>query len=148
MSKTRLIITSVVIEGRTHADVAREYGVSPSWVSRIITRYRTEGEAAFHPKSRRPNTSPRQTAPSTRDIIIELRRTLNHQGLDAGPATIAWHLTHHHQITISRATIYRILTSAGLITREPNRTYQPTGAKRGGPSRPYGPRKKTPPNKQ
>ncbi len=34
------------------------------------------------------------------------------------------------------------------LTLNPDRTYQPTGAKRGGPSRPYGPRKKTPPNKQ
>ena len=39
MSKARLIITAVVLEGRSQADVARTYGVSQAWVSRLLTRY-------------------------------------------------------------------------------------------------------------
>jgi hypothetical protein len=70
-------------------------------------------------------------------LIIELRRTLNHRGLDGGPATIVWHPAHHYRITISRAT-----------GGDPDRTYQATGAKKFGPSRPYGPRKKTPTNNE
>src|SRR5262249_7931245 len=42
-------------------------------------------------------------------------------GLDAGPHTIAWHLRHHHQLTVSAATISRYLTRAGLVTPEPNK---------------------------
>ena len=54
MSKARLVITAVILEGRTQAEVARTYSVSPGWVSKLIARYRAEGEAAFEPRSRRP----------------------------------------------------------------------------------------------
>ncbi|MCM3887600.1 hypothetical protein [Frankia sp. R82] len=39
--------------------------------------------------------------------------------MDAGADTIGWHLTHHHQRTVSRATIHRILTRAGTVTPTP-----------------------------
>ena len=58
MSKARLIITAVIVEGRSQAEVARDYGVSKGWVSKLVARYRAEGEAAFEPRSRRPFTSP------------------------------------------------------------------------------------------
>ena len=56
MSKARLVITAVVLEGRTQGETARAYGVSQSWVSRLVARYRAEGEAAFEPRSRRPRS--------------------------------------------------------------------------------------------
>ena len=43
MTKARLIITAVVIEGRTQAEVADGYGVSRGWVSKLVARYRAEG---------------------------------------------------------------------------------------------------------
>ena len=58
MSKARLVITAVIVEHRQQAEVARSYGVSESWVSKLLARYRAEGEAAFEPRSRRPKTSP------------------------------------------------------------------------------------------
>jgi transposase InsO family protein len=121
MSKARLIITAVVLEGRTQAEVARTYGVSKSWVSKLITRYKTEGEAAFEPRSRRPKNSPQATPTSTIELIITLRKQLTATGLDAGPDTIAWHLQHHHQIKTSAATISRHLTKAGLIQPQPKK---------------------------
>jgi transposase len=61
MSKARLVITAVVAEGRSQGEVARAYGVSQGWVSRLVARYRAEGETAFEPRSRRPRNSPRAT---------------------------------------------------------------------------------------
>ncbi|HUG07288.1 MAG TPA: helix-turn-helix domain-containing protein, partial [Acidimicrobiia bacterium] len=61
MSKARLIIAAVIVEGRSQAEVARTYGVSKGWVSKLVARYRAEGEAAFEPRSRRPGRSPNQT---------------------------------------------------------------------------------------
>lgn len=119
MSKARLIITAVVLEGRSQAQVARDYRVSQAWVSRLVARYRTEGDKAFEPRSRRPLTRPDATSDSTVELVIELREQLTTAGLDAGADTIAWHLEHHHHITVSRATIYRIVQRAGLITPEP-----------------------------
>ena len=64
-------------------------------MSKLVARYRAEGEAAFEPRSRRPKTSPTAIAVSTVEVIVELRRQLSGQGLDAGADTIAWHLAHH-----------------------------------------------------
>ncbi len=44
---------AVILEGRTHAEVARDYEVSESTVSRWLERYRTDGDDAFEPRSRR-----------------------------------------------------------------------------------------------
>ena len=121
MSKARLVITAVVVEGRSQSEVARAYGVSQGWISRLVTRYRAEGEAAFEPRSRRPHTSPARLGQSTIDLIVELRQTLAGKGLDNGPHTIAWHLRHHHGLTVSVNSIHRHLRAAGLITATPQK---------------------------
>jgi transposase InsO family protein len=121
MSKARLVITAVIVEGRSQGEAARAYGVSQGWVSRLVARYRAEGEAAFEPRSRRPKTSPTATSASTVELIVRLRKRLSAQGLDAGPDTIAWHLRQHHQLAVSRATISRYLTAHGLVTPQPKK---------------------------
>jgi len=121
VSKARLVITAVVVEGRGVRETARRYKVSPGWVSRLIARYRAEGEAAFGPRSRRPHSQPTAIPAATADLIIELRRNLTRQGLDAGAHTIAWHLIQQHQQTVSAATIWRTLQRAGLILPEPKK---------------------------
>ena len=121
MSKARLIIMSVVVEGRSQADTARLYDVSPSWVSKLIARYQLEGDAAFTPHSRRPISSPQAIPASTVDLIIELRSSLANKGLDNGAHTISWHLQHHHNVSASPATIWRTLKKAGLVTAQPKK---------------------------
>jgi transposase len=88
MSKARLIITAVVVEGRSQSEVARDYDVSRYWVHQLVRRYRAEGEAAYQPRSRRPHTSPRAVSPQIEDQIVRLRKELSRQGLDAGADTI------------------------------------------------------------
>ena len=121
MSKARLVITAVVVEGRSQSEVADSYGVSQGWISRLVTRYRLEGEAAFEPRTRRPHTSPGRLPDSTVELILALRTELAGKGLDHGPHTIAWHLTHHHGITVAVSTVHRHLTAAGLITPTPQK---------------------------
>jgi transposase InsO family protein len=120
VSKRRLVITAV-LNGQSQSEVARAYGVSQGWISRLMARYRAEGEAAFEPRSRRPNRSPQATLPATIELIVRLRKELVEQGLDAGPETLGWHLAHHHQLQVSRATISRVLTRHGLVTPEPKK---------------------------
>jgi transposase InsO family protein len=119
MSKARLVITAVITEGRSQGEVARAYGVSQGWVSRLVARYRAEGEAAFEPRSRRPKTSPAALSPDVVELIVGLRKELAGQGLDAGPQTIAWHLRHRHRLRVSPATISRYLARHGLVVPEP-----------------------------
>ena len=92
MSKAQLVITAVLIEGRSKSDVARDYGLSRYWVHQLVKRYETEGAAAFTPHSRRPHTNPHAVAPDVEERIIRLRKTLAKAGYDAGAATIAEHL--------------------------------------------------------
>lgn len=121
MSKARLVITAVIVEGRSQSEVSREYGVSQGWISRLVARYHREGEAAFAPRSRRPHSSPTRLPQSTIDLIVALRGQLLDQGLDHGPHTIAWHLHHHHALAVSVASIHRHLRAAGLITPTPQK---------------------------
>jgi transposase InsO family protein len=121
VSKARLVITAVTIEKPTVAEVVAAYSVSRSWVYELLARYQDEGEAAFEPRSRAPKTSPTATPPETIELVLRLRKELLEAGHDAGPDTLAWHLTHRHAITVSRATIHRILTRHGAITPEPKK---------------------------
>jgi len=120
-SKARLVITAITLEHRTVAEVVADYGVSKSWVYELLARYRAEGDAAFEPRSRRPRTSPNATPAATIELILQLRKDLAYRGLDAGPDTIGWHLTHRHQVTVSRATIHRILARSGAVLADPKK---------------------------
>jgi transposase InsO family protein len=119
VSKARLVITAVVVEGRRPGEVAEAYGVSRSWVYELLARYRAEGDRAFEARSRRPKTSPGALATETVELIIELRKDLEGQGLDAGPDTIRWHLQHGHGVRVSRASIARHLARQGLVSPQP-----------------------------
>jgi transposase-like protein len=118
MSKRRLVITAV-LTGQSQSEVARSYGVSQGWISRLMARYRLEGQAAFEPLSRAPASSPGATPPQTVELVLGLRKQLADAGLDAGADTIGWHLAHQHATTLSRATINRILARAGAVTPDP-----------------------------
>jgi transposase len=61
MSLGRLVVAGVRVEGRTKAEVARDYGLSRQWVHELIKRFDAEGEAGLEPRSRRPHRSPRHT---------------------------------------------------------------------------------------
>jgi transposase len=121
VSKARLVITAVVEQGLSQSEAARTYRVSQSWISKLVRRYRLEGEAAFEPRSRRPHHSPTRLAQATIDVIIRLRAELAGKGLDHGPQTIAWHLQHHHHLTVAPNTIHRHLRAAGLIPPQPQK---------------------------
>jgi transposase-like protein len=96
MSLARLVVTAVELEGRTKAEVARDYGVSRRWVYELCRRFAAGGEAGFEPRSRRPSASPGRTPEALEDEIVGLRKELSDQGLDAGAHTIVVHLARRH----------------------------------------------------
>ena len=100
-SQRRLVITAV-LAGSSQSEVARTYGVSQGWISRLMKLYEAEGEEAFEPRSRAPQTSPTATPPATVELVLHLRKELSEAGLDAGADTIAWHLQPHPPITLPR----------------------------------------------
>ena len=97
------------------AEVAATYGVARSWVYELVARYRAEGDAAFEPRSRRPHTSPRATPATTVELIVAApRRARRRTGSMPAPTRSSGTSPQHHQLTVSRATVYRILRRAGL----------------------------------
>jgi Helix-turn-helix domain len=121
MSKARLVITAVVVEGRSQREVARAYGVSQGWVSRLVARYQAEGEAAFEPRSRRPKTSPQAIPGSGCGADHRPAEGPGRAGAGRRPGDHLLASGHHHQIRVSQATVSRYLARAGLITPEPGK---------------------------
>lgn len=120
MSKPEVLIQAVVVEGLSYGQVASRYGVSKSLVHRLHHRWLTQGDAAFQPRSSRPLSSPNQTTAEVRARVLQLRDELTAAGLDAGADTILAHLGRDGH-SPSRATIWRILTRAGLVTPQPQK---------------------------
>jgi Homeodomain-like domain len=99
MSKAQLVITAVVLEGRSKTAVAPDYDVSRQWVHQLVARYQAQGAAAFAPRSRRPHTNAHAISPELEERIVRLRKTLDKAGYDAGAATIAEHLARDPDVT-------------------------------------------------
>ena len=121
MSKVRLVVAAVVVEGRTHAEVAAHYGLSRSLVTKLVARWRVEGDTAFESRSRRPRRSPAAIGDEVVELIVNLRAELSGQGLDAGPHTIAWHLQHRHGIaTCLKCHLVRVLEERSPLSPPPH----------------------------
>ena len=121
MSKHRVAVLKVVSAQLSVTAAALESGISRGHLHRLLRRYREDGLKAVEPRSRRPRTSPGRTPAVVRDRIIALRIELTAQGLDAGPATIAWHLGREGLPAPSTSTIRRVLHAAGLVVPEPRK---------------------------
>jgi len=121
MSLARVVVTAVVVEGRSKTQVARDYGVARSWVYELLKRFEAEGEAAFEPRSRRPRSNPRTTGAQVEERILFWRKDLADQGFDAGAHTIAYHLTLESGRSPAISTIWKILSRNGLIQSQPHK---------------------------
>ena len=120
-SKSQVIVLTLIHERLSPSQVATRFGVSRQWVHRLLVRYKAGGLEALEPRSRRPKTNSRALSPELRAQIIALRRGLLAQGLDAGAASIAWHLREGKLHTPALSTIWRILRAAGLVSPEPKK---------------------------
>ena len=121
MSMARLVVSAVLVEGRSKSEVAREYGVSRRWVITLVQRFLAEGEGGLEPRSRRPRRSPHQLDVRLENEIVALRKHLIELGHDAGPATIAFHLERRHGRAPSTSTIWRVLARRGFVVPEPHK---------------------------
>ena len=121
MSKHRVAVLKVVSGQLSVTAAAEECRISRGHLHRLLRRYREDGVDGLEPRSRRPHTSPHGTPDAVRDRITALRIELVAGGLDAGPATIAWHLGREGLPVPSISTIRRILHAAGLVVPEPHK---------------------------
>ena len=131
MSMARLVITAVVVEGRTKSEVARDYDVSRYWVQQLVQRY---PRRARPPSSRGPDgRTPARTrcgrgrgsdrsAAQGADQAGPGRRRGNH------PPTWPSHPRSRDLGRSARlsavpavSTIWRILTRRGFVTPQPQK---------------------------
>jgi transposase len=121
MGMARYVVDAVLLEGRGVREVAAAHGISRRWIYELVGRFRAGGYEALEPRSHRPCSCPHETPPAVVGRIVELRRELEAQGHDAGPATIAYHLASQLRDPPSRTTIWRILQREGLLTPQPQK---------------------------
>jgi transposase InsO family protein len=117
----RYVVEAVVREGRSYREVAAAHGVSKSWVAKMVARYREGGYEALQPRSKAPHRIPHRISTEVEDEIVRWRKQLTNQGLDAGAATIHYHLSQSRDDVPSVATIWRVLSRRGFVTPQPHK---------------------------
>lgn len=119
MDLAKYCVNAVLLEGRSVRAVAAATGRSKSWVHRHVALYRVGGEEALTPQKRGPKVPANLTALAVENEIVELRKHLAEEGLDAGARTIGWHLSQRGAAVPSRSTIHRVLRRRGLSPHSP-----------------------------
>jgi len=121
MSLRRLIV-EVESEDLNVRAFCATHGISTWFFYDLRRRFRAEGESALVARSRAPRRIANRTPVEIEDVVVALRKELVDAGLDAGPATIAWHLAQRDARNVpSESTIWRILSRRGFIVAEPTK---------------------------
>jgi len=121
MDLARFIVEAVLLEHRSYRDVAAAYGVSKSWVAKLVARHRSGGPDALVPRQRTARRIANRTAADIEDHVITMRKRLIEDGFDAGAATIHYHLSAASQTPPSARTIHRILVRRGFVVPQPRK---------------------------
>lgn len=121
MELARFVVDAVVLEGRSIRVVARDHGVSKSWVHKLVGRYRTGGYDGLTPRSKAARSVANKTSSEVEDRIVRLRKELTDQGFDGGAHTIHYHLGLSDPSPPSVSTIWRVLKRRGFVTAQPQK---------------------------
>jgi transposase InsO family protein len=118
MSLRRLIV-EVDSAGLNVRRFCAEHGIS-TWFFYELRRRHAAGES-IEPRSRAAHRVANRTDGGVEDQIVGIRKELVEAGLDAGPATIRFHLERRGHPTPSEATIWRVLHRRGFVTADPSK---------------------------
>jgi transposase InsO family protein len=121
MDMGRFLIETHLRTGKPIKQLAASHGVNPSWLFKLLRRYRLEEQAGLELRSRRPKSSPRRICDLYEDEIVAMRKQLLDDGLDAGAETIHVHLAQRHKSAPSVSTIWRVLKGRGFVTPQPHK---------------------------
>ena len=121
----RRTIVEVDTDGLNVAEFCRHHAVSTWLFWDLRRRFAADGPDALESKSRAPHRVANKTGLEVEDMIVAKRKELDGAGLDAGAATIAWHLRDLDGLP-SESTIWRILKARGFIVDDPSKA--PKGA--------------------
>lgn len=117
----QMVVDAVLLEGRSVRDVASSFGVSKSFVAKMVARYREGGSGALEPRSRAHRHDPQKSSPEIEERVVSLRKELADYGVDNGAATIHVHVERELGHAPSVSTIHRILVRRGFVTPQPKK---------------------------
>lgn len=117
----QMVVDAVLLEGRSLREVARSYGVSKTFVAKLVKRFKEGGPEALEPHSRAHRSDPNRTPVELEDRVVELRKELLDYGVDAGAATIESHLARELSRPPSISTIHRVLVRRGFVNPQPKK---------------------------
>jgi transposase InsO family protein len=104
------------------------HGISTWFFYDLRRRYAVDGDDALELRSRAAKRVANRIDDVVRDRIVELRKQLDEEGLDCGPATIQFHLLREDGPVPSTSTIWRVLRERGFVVpnprKAPRRTYR------------------------
>jgi transposase len=112
MSKNALIVLSVLEHKIPVSQVAKEYGVSRTWVYQLLKRHRLIGVEAFKPGSRAHHSDPNAVADGIHEQIA---------GLDAGASSIRHRLIAINGQSPAISIIWQSLRQQGLVEYTPQK---------------------------
>ena len=113
--------SAAINDGESVAGAARRYGVSRQRVYKIKRRWDADGDSGLPPRSRAARTIANRTDAVPASRIVELRKQLEKDGLDAGAESIAAGPERDGVRPPANSTIHRILVSAGPVRPEPGK---------------------------
>ena len=117
MSVRRLIV-ELDVKDVNVVRFCAQHGIS-TWFFYDLRRRHGRGES-IEVRSRAPKRVANRTPAEIEDAVVAMRKDLEDQGLDAGPASIHWSLEEAGLERVpSESTMWRILTARGLIVAEP-----------------------------
>jgi transposase InsO family protein len=102
-----------------------QHNISTWFFWDLRRRVAAGGLDALEPKSRAPHRVANKTPIEIEDQLVAMRKKLDEDGLDAGPASIAFHLRALDGLPCE-STIWRILKGRGFIIDDPSKA--PKGA--------------------
>jgi len=117
----RRTVVEVSTDGLNVSAFCAEHGISTWFFYDLRRRFRRDGPSALEPKRRVPGVVRNKTGVEVEDAVIALRKELVDAGLDAGPATIAFHLGARGSVSPSESTIWRILSRRGFVVPDPKK---------------------------
>lgn len=117
MSQRIEFVVRALASPRNMSALCREFGIARKTGYKWLRRYQESGSlAGLREQSRRPHHSPRRTPPELEQRVAALRRRYGWSGRKLH------HLLRREGLSLSPATIDRILQRRGLIRQEPRRT--------------------------
>lgn len=117
----RIEVLSKILEGRMSTiTAAHVLGLTRRQVQRLLKTFATDGATALSHKARgrRPNN---RIVDGVRDLAVDLIRE---RYLDFGPTLAAEKLSEHHGLVVSRETLRKWMSEAGIwLSRKQRRTF-------------------------